>query len=391
MATSEAASSVQMVSAFVWLLRQAGVVITSGQANAAVRALDVVDVRRREEVYAALRATLLSRHEDDALFARAFLLFWNGEPGGSVPPAPWTPPWMPPPDRRGDAASGHAARTLRSDAPTVEARERMGTWSAAERLRHADYAVLDAAERAVVEAALITAQRPARRPDLRQTRRWRAQKAGQTPDLRRTLQQMARHAGEPVHLLHRARRRRARPLVLICDVSGSMERYARLMVLAGLVLARRRDAGRRAPVEVFAVGTRLTRLTPFLVAGRLDAALRLARSRVEDWGGGTRLGEGLALFRRQWAARLLRHGATLVIASDGCDRGDPALLGAELARLSWSARRLLWVNPLVGDPRYRPETRAMVAALPSITRMVAGHSLASVEAWMAALTGSHHI
>jgi uncharacterized protein with von Willebrand factor type A (vWA) domain len=208
-----------------------------------------------------------------------------------------------------------------------------------------------------------------------------ARRRGHAPDLRRTVRASLRHGGEPVERRWRAPAVRQRPLVLVCDVSGSTEPCARalLQYLQACVAARRR-------VEAFAFGTRLTRVTRELAGRDPDRALARASAAVVDWSGGTRIGAALGELNRVHGRRLGR-GAVIVVLSDGWDRGDPEVVGAEMARLRRSAHRLVWLNPLAAHPDFAPLTRGMVAALPHADHLLAGSSIASLEELAALLEG----
>ena len=201
----------------------------------------------------------------------------------------------------------------------------------------------------------------------------RAGRAG-TPDLRRTVRRAIRSGGEPVHRAFVEPRLRARRLVLLCDVSGSMESYAR-----GLVRFLHAAVVGRGNVEAFALGTRLTRITRELSSRDPDAALAAAARQVVDWSGGTRLGDGLREFNDEWGMRGMARGAVVVILSDGWDRGDPAVLSEQMARLHRVAHRVVWVNPLKASPEFAPLAAGMAAALPHVDEFIEGHSLASLE------------
>jgi uncharacterized protein with von Willebrand factor type A (vWA) domain len=194
------------------------------------------------------------------------------------------------------------------------------------------------------------------------------------PDVRRTVRRALRAGGEPVSRAFREPARRPRRLVLLCDVSGSMEPYARALVrfLHAAVVG-------GVKVEAFALGTRLTRITRELSSRDPDAAIAAAARRVLDWSGGTRLGDGLRAFNDQWGMPGMARGAVVVILSDGWDRGDPAVLGEQMARLHRVAHRVVWVNPLKATPGYAPLAQGMAAALPYVDEFVEGHSLASLE------------
>ena len=208
----------------------------------------------------------------------------------------------------------------------------------------------------------------------RRSRRLRAAGAGRDLDHRRTVRSAMRTEGHPVERAWQERRLTPRRLIFLIDVSGSMEPYARALVMFAQVV---HQAARK--VEVFTFGTRLTRITAEL-AGR-DARRALARAgrSIPDWAGGTRIGDSLKAFNDGPGRRGLTRGAVVVVVSDGCERGDPALVGAEMARLHRAAHSVVWVNPLAGDPRFEPLTLGMVAALPYVDRLLAGHDLAALE------------
>ena len=192
-------------------------------------------------------------------------------------------------------------------------------------------------------------------------------------DLRRTIRHSLRHGGEPLALARRQRKIKPRPLVVLCDISGSMERYSRVLLQFLYVMA-----NRLAHVDVFVFGTRLSRLTRQLRVGTVNTALDGAVASVNDWGGGTRIGSTLHAFNRDWAPRVLGRGAVVLIVSDGWDRGDVALLAQEMARLQRRAHRIIWLNPLLGDPGYAPLVRGIRAALPFVDAMLPVHNLVSL-------------
>jgi uncharacterized protein with von Willebrand factor type A (vWA) domain len=240
-----------------------------------------------------------------------------------------------------------------------------------ELLRRKDFAAYTDAERA---AARRLVERLAARAPRRASRRTRPVRGrGPEHDPRATLRASLRHGGEIVETHWRDRRERTRRLVLVCDVSGSMAPYARMLLhyMQACVAA-------LARIEAFAFGTRLTRLTQELAGRDPDAAITRATDRLEDWSGGTRIGVALGELNRVHGRRIGR-GAVVVILSDGWDRGEPEQLAAEMARLRRCAHRLIWLNPLAADPRYEPLTRGMRAALPHVDRMLAGNSIASLE------------
>lgn len=351
--------------AFTRVLRGAGLAVAADAAVTYARALAAVDVGRRGPVYWAGRATLVSRPEDAPTYDAAFARFW-GEP---APPV--SAETAPPPASLGvDAGAGDGEDGEDGDrrsGPVVPLR-----FSRAEVLRHKDLARCTPAELAEAQQLMSAIHLGGER---RRTRRRRPASRGDRPDLRRTLRQSLRTGGEPLERRWLARAERPRQVVLLCDVSGSMAPYARAL----LRFAHASVAGRQR-VEAFTIGTRLTRVTRTLAVRDPDAALVGAASEVADWAGGTRLGETLAAFNDRWGLPGMARGAVVVVLSDGWDRGDPGLLGAEMARLARVAHRVVWVNPLKATPGYAPLARGMAAALPHLDELVEGHSVASLAA-----------
>jgi uncharacterized protein with von Willebrand factor type A (vWA) domain len=356
---------VQRLSALTAVLRAQGVRVGLGELLSAHQALAAVDCSSREDARLALRAVLCSNHRDLERFDTAFVAVFGSrialEPeafealGKIEKPVP----------RAG--IPGSAPKPEESHDPTPVP----AAWSDVELLGHKDFSQYTDAEMAI---ARVLIARLARRGPTRLSRRTRpVRRRSHTPDLRRVVRASLRTGGEPVHRQWRAPSRRPRPVVLVCDVSGSMTPYARMLIqyLHASVAARRR-------VEAFAFGTRLTRITNELGGRDHDRALERAAAAVTDFAGGTRIGSALAELNRTYGRRVGR-GAVVVILSDGWDRGDPAQLEAEMARLRRSAHRLVWLNPLAAHPGYEPLTRGMLAATPHTDRLLAGNSLQSLE------------
>jgi hypothetical protein len=245
-------------------------------------------------------------------------------------------------------------------------------FSAVEVLRHKDFSDCSADE--LLEAQQLMSRLRFAGPPRRSFRLRPTHRAGRRPDVRRTVRASLRAGGEPVRRLTREPGERMRRLVLLLDVSGSMEPYARAL----LRFVHAAVAGRQR-VEAFALGTRLTRMTKELATRDPDKALRQATERVVDWSGGTRLGTGLRHFNDEWGMRGMARGAIVVILSDGWDRGDPEVLAEQMQRLHRVAHRVVWVNPLKVTPGYAPLARGMAAALPYVDEFVEGHSVAAME------------
>ncbi|MGF1645536.1 MAG: VWA domain-containing protein [Kineosporiaceae bacterium] len=347
-------------------LRAAGLPVTGDRARVFATAAAAVGVGDRQRVYWAGRATLLGEPDQTAVYDRVFELWFSGRPprpgGARRGPAPAIRTTLgDPPPASGPGPGG--------DAPADVVRARA---SGAEVLRHRDLADLTPAERAVV-AELLRHLRP--RPPRRPARRWSPRSRGDV-DARRTLREHLRRAGEPGPLRHRRSRARPRRVVLLVDVSGSMEPYADAL----LRLAHAWVRAAPGSTEVFTVGTRLTRVTRALRARDPDEALRAAAAEIPDWSGGTRLGEVLGAFLDRWGRRGTARGAVVVVFSDGWERGDPGLLGEQAARLRRLAHRVLWANPHRGRAGYLPVQGGIAAVLPHLDGLVAGHSVASFAA-----------
>jgi uncharacterized protein with von Willebrand factor type A (vWA) domain len=354
------------------VLREAGLEVGPGRLADALTGLDIVDLSRRDDVYWTLRQTLVSRREDLEMFDAAFRAWFLR--------APTAPVFR-------QATEGASLRLLRRGSQSerdneagevAEDRSSQG-FSAEEQLRQRDFADMtpDELENVAKLIAAIASGRPRRR-----SRRLRPHHRGRDLDLRRLVRASLGTGGEAIERSFRSRVHVPRKLVVLCDVSGSMEAYARALVLFLHALAR---SGRG--VETFAFGTRLTRLTRDLVIRDPEGALRAASDRVVDWSGGTRIGHSLKAFNDEWGRRALTRGAVVVIVSDGWEREDAAVVGHEMARLSRQAYAVVWVNPLKGHPDYQPLAGGMRAALPYVDRFLSGHNLASLEELAGVLTG----
>jgi uncharacterized protein with von Willebrand factor type A (vWA) domain len=354
----------RVVVAFVRALRAADLEVPVGATVAFAEALGVVDATRRDDVYWAGRATLLRRPEDAAVYDRVFARCFDGVIDLLLPTES-APQVIQLAVDDGSDESQDGPDVDDDGVPTLTVR-----WSPVEVLRDRDFAAytpeeFDEARRLMADLRLAGA--------LRASRRHRPARRGRT-DVRRTVRRALRAGGEPVQRSFVGPSTRPRRVVLLCDVSGSMEPYARALVrfLHTAVVGRGR-------VEAFALGTRLTRITRELSSRDPDEALAAAARRVHDWSGGTRLGEGLREFNDRWGVRGMARGAVVVILSDGWDRGEPDVLAEQMARLARVAYRVVWVNPLKATPEYAPLARGMAAALPYVDEFVEGHSVAALE------------
>ncbi len=383
---------------FAGVLRRLGIAPGTGQALDLVRALSLVDLSRRDDVYAAARAVLLDAHAHEDLFAAAFERFWSGLPQiieeYAAALAHYAQAERARP--REGAGQGHEANRARArgggmvllagegeesgedgESGDEAAEGQAVAYSAAEALRRKDFADLTPAESAELRRLLASLSFT---PPARRLRRRESARHGPLLDPRRAVRRNLRYGGEVLVLPRRRRKRETRPLVLICDISGSMDRYTRLL----LRFLHATTQGLEG-VETYVFGTRLTRVTRQLRARDPDHALDEVARDVLDFSGGTRIGEALSLFNRRWARRALGRGAIAIIISDGWDRGDPALLAAEMAHLQRSCHLLVWLNPLLGLAGYQPLTRGMSAALPYVDLFLPAHNLGSLEALAAQL------
>jgi len=346
-------------------LRATGAHVGVGELLAAHRALAAVDPAAPGDAFFALRAALCSSRADLDRFAEAFAAVFTvaGERDDPLEQLGRIERAVLP--RVGIPAEQEQHLTL-DEEPLPAA------WSEEELLREKDFAAYTDAERATARLLLA---RLARRGPQRISRRTRpTRRRREEHDLRATVRASLRHGGELLERRYRRPAERPRRLVLVCDVSGSMTPYARMLLqyLQATVTARSR-------VEAFVFGTRLTRVTRELAGRDPDRALARAAEQVADWSGGTRIGAALAQLNREHGRRIGR-GAVIVVLSDGWDRGDPDELAAEMARLRRCAHRVVWLNPLAADPRYEPLTRGMLAAIPHVDHLLPGNSIASLEA-----------
>ncbi|SDN14825.1 vWA domain-containing protein [Streptomyces wuyuanensis] len=366
---------------FARALRAAGLDAGPDRVQTFLRALDVLGPRRRTDVYWAGRLTLCGGQDDLDRYDRVFAGYFGPRAWPEGPRARPLPPAPPPPRlvvRPTDRVPGGAREEDRRPGAAA------ALASPAEVLRHRDVAALTAAERDQVRrllAAFSLRGEPRRSARLRPARRG-------VVDPRRTVRDWLRRGGEPARLRRRARAERPRRVVLLVDVSGSMAAYADALLRFAHAAAHRGPAGSRSATEVFTVGTRLTRVTAALEHRDPDAALAAVAAAVPDWRGGTRLGEMLRAFLDRWGQRGMARGAVVVVLSDGWERGDPALLAAQMRRLHRLAHRVVWANPRKARPGYAPLAAGMAAALPSVDAFVEGHSLAALEHLAAVVRGA---
>jgi hypothetical protein len=364
------------------VLRGLGMDINPGRMIDLVDALAYIQLGYKQDFYHACRSLLVHDKEDIPLFDQAFERFWRKHDGGwfdiGVPSLPRqkqqseriiTPPPLSDsaePPEQDKADQGEA-----EEEDLLQILEVTQTYSDRETLRHKDFAELTPDELATIKLLIVSLAWHLGR---RMTRRQRPGR-GPTFDMRRSLRRNLRYGGEMIEWPTRKKKDKPRPLVVIADISGSMERYTRLLLhfIYGL------SEGLDEVVEAFVFSTRLTHITRQLRNKDIDQAMRRISQAVPDWSGGTRIGEAFKRFNYDWGRRVLGRGAVVLIISDGWDRGEPELLGQEMARLQRSSYRLIWLNPLLGSPRYEPLTRGIQAAMPYIDDFLPVHNLASLQ------------
>jgi uncharacterized protein len=358
------------------VLRGLGLDVNPGRMMDLVSALDYIEIGNKADFFYAARTLLVHEREDLELFDEAFDLFWR------KPAESWDTLWQGLSRRRRSNKPVMADPPLKEPPPaendsnpeskeTITVIEVTRTYSNREVLRHKDFAQMTAEESDAVNELMSHLRW---KISERRTRRRRPGK-GEMLDLRRTLRRSLRAGGEIFSWSYREPKLKPRPLVIIADISGSMERYTR--VLLHFIYGMKAALTQR--VEAFVFSTRLTRITRPLQIRDLDLALKNVGELVHDWAGGTRIGESLKYFNFEWARRVLGHGAVVLIISDGWDRGDVELLNHEMARLKRNCHRVIWLNPLLGAPDYEPLTRGIQAALPHIDNFLPVHNLASLE------------
>jgi uncharacterized protein with von Willebrand factor type A (vWA) domain len=355
---------------FAGELRGAGLAVGTGDALVYCAAAALLDPADLMDLYWAGRTTLIRRHDDLSTYDFVFRQFFLGEeePAGAVPLMLRT------------SDQGQNDYAMPSTEPgTAAGEDAILGWMASDvdALKRKSFAACSPEELAALRRIMARIRLT---PPRRKTRRTVRASAGSRPDLRRMVRESLRMHGEPAPLYWRRRKMRLRPLILILDISGSMADYSRSLLQ--FAYSARRAAGR---VEVFCFGTRLTRVTGALTGRQPDQALERAAQAAFDWDGGTRIGESLTAFVREWGRRGLCRGGIVVICSDGLDRGDPAVLDTALERLALLSHRLVWLNPH-GDGAGR-RSLGMTVAAPHVDLLLPGHDLASLEKLAALLPG----
>ncbi|WP_035673763.1 vWA domain-containing protein [Azospirillum brasilense] len=362
---------------FARALRAAGLPVGPGKLLQAVEAVEAVGIGNRADFYWALHAVFVNRRDQREVFDQAFHVFWRNPDilkrmMGMMLPTIRTES----PDTQ-DPLSRRVADALRGTAPEAEGPEKSEievdasfTVSAQERLQEKDFEKMSAAEMAEAKRMLARIALPVAEVT---TRRHRPDPLGPPVDPRATLRRMLRSGGDLADLARRSRRTRPPPLVVLCDISGSMTRYSRMLLHFMHALSNDRDR-----VHSFVFGTRLTNITRHLRHKDVDVALDAVSAAVADWSGGTRIGTALHAFNRTWARRVLGQGAVVLLITDGLDRDAGEGLAAEAERLHKSCRRLVWLNPLLRWEGFAPKSSGIRALLPHVDDFRPVHNLNSL-------------
>ena len=365
--TANSSPANKMAVAFARILRGAGLDVPLDSVIVFVGALTQLGLENRENVYWSAHATLIRRHEDVQIFDRAFKVFWEQQI------AVETATFEEQHESITLLVDDEDANTDDSSAEPIEDENTIALrFSKIETLREKDFAAYNQLE--LREAEQFMASLRLAGPPKKSLRLMKTNRHGARHDIRRTMRATLQHDGEPLERYWREPSTKLRRLVVLLDISGSMEPYARALLrfMHAAVVGRQR-------VEAFTFGTRLTRITKELTSRDPDKALAQTSAQVSDWSGGTRLGECLQSFNDNWGVGGMARGSIFVILSDGWDRGDPKVLADQMSRLSRVAYRVIWVNPLKVSPGYAPLARGMAAAMPYIDEFVEGHSLEALR------------
>ncbi|MFK7846572.1 MAG: VWA domain-containing protein [Rhodothermales bacterium] len=363
------------------MLRRLGFNAGPAQMLIAMEAVQMVGVRRKEDVQQALKACLVQRREEIDLFDQAFQLFWKA-PSRLPEVMKWLLQNTKIPSTTDTKGYHRVQEALREAAkPPGEASEEASesrieidqivTYSATELLRKKDFAAFTNDEVAAAKKYMARFSWPV--PPY-PTRRFTPSVKGKKLDFRKTVQLGSKSGGEILQMAFQGKKRKPRPVVLICDISGSMERYARMLLHFMHAMT-----GDKRKVESFVFGTRMTRISHLLKYRDVDEAVSAVSKEVVDWAGGTKIGDAIKTFNFEWLRRVLNSNSVVLIISDGWDRGDRETLSKEMYRLKRSCHRLIWLNPLMGYEQYEPLTQGMQAALPYVDNLLSVHNLLSLE------------
>ncbi|MEN8894048.1 vWA domain-containing protein [Planktotalea arctica] len=384
---------------FARALRKAGLPIGPGRVIDAIHAVEVAGFTDRRDFFWTLQACFVSRPEHRAVFSQVFRLYWRDPRFMEHMMAMMLPAIRGVQEEKpAKAAEKRAAEALldgaNRDAPQPESAEDEGTeieidtsltMSSEERLRSLDFEQMSTDE--VAQAKRILAQLKLPVAPLK-SRRLRSDASGSSIDFAATMRASMRRGGEIQSLSKKSRRIRWPNLVVLCDISGSMSQYSRLVLHFLHAVSNDKGAG-WAQVHAFTFGTRLTNITRHLKQRDVDAALATAGAEAQDWEGGTRIGECIERFNKDWSRRVLGQGALVLLITDGLDRGEPDRLAAQMQRLHLSSKRLIWLNPLLRWSEFAPKAQGIRAMLPHVDSFRAGHSIASLEDLAQALSNAN--
>ncbi|MEM7331596.1 MAG: VWA domain-containing protein [Chloroflexota bacterium] len=357
---------------FTRMLRIAGIPISLDQSVEFAEGLTLIDIGNREQVYYTARALLLNRQENLRLFDTIFNRFWRQVTGQSqrAQPMPIAPRHNVKRQERFDISTYMAFKARQGD-QEIELQDKVGTFSDIEILKKRPFSEMMPEELETIKRLI---SRMKWRMSERETRRRVPKSAGDQLFLRKMMRKSLTTGGTPIQMHYSSRKIKERPLILIADISGSMETYSRLLLQFFYSLAHSLKK-----VESFVFATRLTRITHQLKIKNIDTAVDQAAREVNDWSGGTRIGESIHIFNHLWSRRVLRRGAVVIIISDGWERGDPTQLKKEMRYLQHRTHRLIWLNPLAGKQTYQPRVEGMMSALPYIDDFLPIHNLQSLE------------
>jgi uncharacterized protein with von Willebrand factor type A (vWA) domain len=386
----------QNITWFARALRKAGLPIGPGRLLDAIQAVEAVGFTSKRDFYWTLHACFVSRPEHRTTFAQVFRLYWRDPRYLEHMMSMMLPAVRGVQEERtAQAGEKRAAEALldgaNADLPEPETQEEEGTqieidasmtMSSEEKLRTLDFEQMSTDEIAQAKRMLARLKLPVQPI---QSRRTKADPLGMGVDWRATMRKSMRQGGDLSEIARKSHRMRWPNLVVICDISGSMSQYSRMVLHFLHAVANQKGAG-WARVHGFTFGTRLTNITRHLTTRDVDAALAAAGAEAQDWEGGTRIGECLHAFNRDWSRRVMGQGAVVLLISDGLDRGAPEDLSKEMQRLHLSARRLIWLNPLLRWEGFAAKAQGIRAMLPHVDSFRAGHSIASIEALAEALS-----
>ncbi|MDJ0994314.1 MAG: VWA domain-containing protein [Dinoroseobacter sp.] len=386
---------------FARALRAAGIPVGPGRVIDAVEAVQAAGFTNQQDFYFTLRACFVSRPEQRAVFHQVFRLYWR-DPRYMEQMMSFLTPMVRgvQEEKKAKAAEKRAAEALLDgvdrDLPELPEIEEEGTeieidasrtMSSQERLQTLDFEQMSNAEMAEAKRLIAQLKLPVKPL---QSRRTKSDPRGLRPDWRGTMRDAMRRGGEIHHLAHKAQRIRWPNLVCLCDISGSMSQYSRAVLHFLHAVTNAKGAG-WAKVHAFTFGTRLTNISRHLHQRDVDAALAAAGAEAQDWEGGTRIGDCLHAFNRDWSRRVMGQGAIVLLITDGLDRDDPDALEKEMRRLHLSARRVIWINPLLRWEGFAPKARGIMAMLPHVDSFRAGHNIASLQALADAISAEDDV